>query len=285
MQENINKNIVQKAVALKYDINKDNAPKITAKGKGETASNIIKIAKEKNIPIKKDEDLIELLSQIDIDKEIPDSMYKAVAEIFSFIYDLSNKEIIAKDGELKEKLLTQADSYMDKNRDNIISKTIKWETNSIVNNFLEKNISVFYSDAKALKINSMACFPIKKFNKVVGTLAIYSNELGFFDEEVEILFDKLISDVTHCLEKIDYEEIRLVQENELRLSSYAFESSEPMLITNEIGDIVKVNQAFCNTMGYSKDEIIGKNPRIFKSIHFDKSFRETLSSSLKIKGF
>ncbi len=64
---------------------KDNAPKITAKGKGETASNIIKIAKENNIPIKKDEDLIELLSQLDIDKEIPASMYKAVAEIFSFI--------------------------------------------------------------------------------------------------------------------------------------------------------------------------------------------------------
>ena len=36
------KNITQKAIALKYDIEKDNAPKITAKGKGETASNIIK---------------------------------------------------------------------------------------------------------------------------------------------------------------------------------------------------------------------------------------------------
>lgn len=92
MQENINKNFVQKAVALKYDIEKDNAPKLTAKGKGETASNIIKIAKENNIPIQKDEDLIELLSQIDIDREIPGSMYKAVAEIFSFIYDLSNNK-------------------------------------------------------------------------------------------------------------------------------------------------------------------------------------------------
>lgn len=102
MQENINKNIVQKAVALKYNIDKDNAPKITAKGKGETASNIIKIAKENNIPIKKDEDLIELLSQIDIDKEIPDSMYKAVAEIFSFIYDLSNNKNKL-DERLKEK--------------------------------------------------------------------------------------------------------------------------------------------------------------------------------------
>ena len=96
------KNITQKAIALKYDIEKDNAPKITAKGKSETASNIITIAKEHDIPIKEDADLIELLSQIDIDKEIPGSMYKAVAEIFSFIYDLSNnkKDI---DNKLKEK--------------------------------------------------------------------------------------------------------------------------------------------------------------------------------------
>lgn len=89
--ENENQKI-QKAVALQYDKTVDNAPKITAKGRGETANNIIKIAKENNIPIKKDEDLVELLSQIDIDKEIPGSMYKAVAEIFAFIYELSNKD-------------------------------------------------------------------------------------------------------------------------------------------------------------------------------------------------
>ena len=106
MKENINKDFIQKAIALKYDIDKDNAPKISAKGKGETASNIIKIAKENDIPIKKDEDLIELLSQIDIDKEIPSSMYRAVAEIFSFIYDLSNnkKDI---DEKLKDKTLNK----------------------------------------------------------------------------------------------------------------------------------------------------------------------------------
>ena len=50
----------------------------------------------------KDEDLIELLSQLDIDKEIPASMYKAVAEIFSFIYDLSNNKNKL-DERLKEK--------------------------------------------------------------------------------------------------------------------------------------------------------------------------------------
>lgn len=205
--------------------------------------------------------------------------------IFCFIYDLDEKNIVARDGEFKEKLITQMNNYQDKNQDNIVSRTIKWETNLIINNFEEKNVSVFYSDAKKLNIKSMASLPIKKFNLVVGTLVIYSNELNFFDHEVEILFDKLVNDMTHSLEKIDYEEIRLKQEDELRLASYAFESTEPMLITNNVGVIIKVNQAFCNTMGYPKEEIIGKNPRIFKSSHQNKNFGDELWNDLKVKGF
>ncbi len=82
---------VQKAVALNYDDKQDSAPKVVAKGKGEIAKNIIKIAQDNDLPIRKDEDLVELLTKIDIDREIPPEMYKAVAEIFSHIYDLSNK--------------------------------------------------------------------------------------------------------------------------------------------------------------------------------------------------
>ncbi len=79
-----------KAVALKYDKSKDNAPKVTAKGQGEIAKNIIKLAKENEIPIKKDEDLVELLSKVEIDKQIPPNLYKAVAEVFSFLYQITN---------------------------------------------------------------------------------------------------------------------------------------------------------------------------------------------------
>ena len=82
---------MKKAVALRYDAKKENAPKIMAKGKGLIAERIIKIAEENELPIKKDEDLVELLTKIDIDKEIPDNLYKAVAEVFSFIYNVTNK--------------------------------------------------------------------------------------------------------------------------------------------------------------------------------------------------
>ena len=81
-----------KAAALKYNIQEDNAPKMVAKGSGELARNIIKIAEENNIPIKKDEDLVELLTKLDVNQQIPNNMYKAVAQIFAFIYDLSKQK-------------------------------------------------------------------------------------------------------------------------------------------------------------------------------------------------
>ena len=80
----------QKAVALKYDREKGNAPKVVASGKGEVANNIIKLAQEHDIFIKKDADLVELLSIIEVNKEIPPMLYKAVAELFSFIYKIRN---------------------------------------------------------------------------------------------------------------------------------------------------------------------------------------------------
>ncbi len=83
---------MKKAVALRYNVEKENAPKVVAKGQGNIAERIIKIAEENELPIKKDEDLVELLTKIDIDKEIPNNLYKAVAEVFSFIYNVTNKK-------------------------------------------------------------------------------------------------------------------------------------------------------------------------------------------------
>lgn len=81
---------MKKAVAMRYDKDKENAPRVIAKGKGESAENIIKIAQLHNLPIHKDEDLVELLSKVEIDKEIPEKLYIAVVEVFSFIYKITN---------------------------------------------------------------------------------------------------------------------------------------------------------------------------------------------------
>lgn len=82
---------MKKAVALRYNPDKENAPRVIASGKGATAENIIKIAELHNLPIQKDEDLVELLSKVEIDREIPEKLYTAVVEVFSFVYNITNK--------------------------------------------------------------------------------------------------------------------------------------------------------------------------------------------------
>ena len=82
----------KKAVALGYNRSQDNAPKVLASGAVEIANKIISLAKEHDIPIKEDPDLIEILSKVEVDQEIPPNLYKAVAEIFSFLYKITNKK-------------------------------------------------------------------------------------------------------------------------------------------------------------------------------------------------
>ncbi len=85
------KNKRKKAVALRYDKEKDNAPKITAKGEGIVAEHIIEIAKKAGVPIKEDQDLVEILNKLEINQEIPPETYIVVAQILAWVYQLNSK--------------------------------------------------------------------------------------------------------------------------------------------------------------------------------------------------
>ncbi len=79
------------AVALKYEREKNPAPVIAAKGKGYMAQQIIELAKQYNIEIRQDRDLVQMLEKLDIDTPIPLEAYAAVAEILSYVYRANDK--------------------------------------------------------------------------------------------------------------------------------------------------------------------------------------------------
>ena len=81
----------EKVVALRYREDQDRAPKIVAKGNGEIGRKIKEIALQNGIPIHRDNDLVELLAQIEIDREIPPELYSAIAEILSWVYRANNE--------------------------------------------------------------------------------------------------------------------------------------------------------------------------------------------------
>lgn len=77
------------AVALEYDGH--NAPVVSAHGIGEIAEQIKQIAIEHGVPLQQDNELVEILAQLELGDEIPENLYRAVAEVIAFAYILSGK--------------------------------------------------------------------------------------------------------------------------------------------------------------------------------------------------
>lgn len=77
------------AVALRYD--GEQAPRVTAKGEGELARQILEVAREHDIPLHEDPALVEVLARIELGEEIPRALYVAVAEVIAFAYMVSGK--------------------------------------------------------------------------------------------------------------------------------------------------------------------------------------------------
>jgi flagellar biosynthesis protein len=77
------------AIALQYD--KPQAPRVTAVGRGEVARRIVEIAEANKVPIQQNAGLAIALSQVKLDDEIPENLYRAVAEVLGFILRMSGK--------------------------------------------------------------------------------------------------------------------------------------------------------------------------------------------------
>lgn len=87
----------RKAVALKYNPEARSAPVVVAKGKGAVADEILKRAAENGVPVQEDASLVEVLSKLDLEQEIPPELYQLVAEVLSFVYR-SDKRAGSRDG-------------------------------------------------------------------------------------------------------------------------------------------------------------------------------------------
>ena len=81
----------RQAAALRYAQGKDAAPRLVAKGRGAVADRILEIARRHGIPIREDRELVQMLASLDLYREIPPDLYKAVAEILAFLYSLNRR--------------------------------------------------------------------------------------------------------------------------------------------------------------------------------------------------
>lgn len=86
---------IKKAVALAYGDN-DNVPKVIASGRDKIAFKIIQKAKEHNIPMFQNKELVDSLINIDIDSEINEESYLGVAKILVWLSNIENNSQLSK---------------------------------------------------------------------------------------------------------------------------------------------------------------------------------------------
>lgn len=87
--------IRQKAVALKYNPDKNGAPVIVASGMGYLAERITETAMEAGVPVYEDDSLATLLTQLQLGAEIPQELYQAIVDIYLYFlgYVPDKKEV------------------------------------------------------------------------------------------------------------------------------------------------------------------------------------------------
>lgn len=79
------------AVALQYDKSAVPVPRVVAKRRGATGEVILAVARERGVPIEENAALAEALSQVELGEDIPEALYRAVAEVLIFILRASGR--------------------------------------------------------------------------------------------------------------------------------------------------------------------------------------------------
>jgi PAS domain S-box-containing protein len=113
---------------------------------------------------------------------------------------------------------------------------------------------------------SSAALPLCRNGLVTGTFSLFAGEVDAFDEAVRALLTEMSADIGYALDNLSHEAERKRAEESLRKLSLAVEQSpNSIVITNLDANLEYVNEGFVKTSGYSREEAIGKNPRILQS--------------------
>lgn len=79
----------RQAIALSYD--GEQAPTLSAKGEDALAEAILAIAREHEVPIYENAELVQLLARLELGEQIPEALYLTIAEIIAFAWQLRGK--------------------------------------------------------------------------------------------------------------------------------------------------------------------------------------------------
>ncbi len=128
---------------------------------------------------------------------------------------------------------------------------------------------------------SLAALPLRQDGEIIGVLAIYAGEPDAFEDEEMSLLEELAADLSYGIAALRTKARGAAADAERRHLAAAIEqSAESVIVTDVAGRIEYVNPAFERVTGYSRDEVLGRNPRILQSGEQGRSFYEAMWQTL-----
>ncbi|MDP1596537.1 MAG: response regulator [Methylotenera sp.] len=170
-----------------------------------------------------------------------------------------------------------------------ILHNIEWcdQTTTVINEIVEDS-GEWSRKVTACNWRSCASIPMLNKHSTYARLEVYSNKFHAFDEHVVSLLHTIVKIISFALDSIEASNVfnhqlqrgvistetnALTEVNNENNNFWFFLDQNPtcILITNIQGEIEFVNKQYLNHTGYSKEDLIGKNPRIIQSGHTDKA--------------
>jgi len=131
---------------------------------------------------------------------------------------------------------------------------------------------------------SSASLPLQRGSVTIGAFMLYAAESNAFDEAARSLLLEMATDISYALTQFTLLAENREADDAIRIAAVTFNTQEGIMITRPDGEILRVNQAFQEITGYTAEEVIGKNPRIFQSGRHDPAFYQAMWSSISNSG-
>ena len=217
------------------------------------------------------------------------------AYVYNYLLS-KNQKLIAKIRELFIEEKKFANEYLsDASLENILlyNQIVKRESQQKVEMFEEELLQGHLSDKDATKwfqisterineLEKLSIYILQKYHTRVYSVyetqkrALYWTLFVWAVAIISLMF------LLYMLTKLLRSQYKMLED--LRIASYTFDSQEAVTITDPNGKIIRVNNAFSEITGYSKEEAIGKNPSILKSGRHSAEFYQNMWDALHTKG-
>ncbi len=132
---------------------------------------------------------------------------------------------------------------------------------------------------------SSATVPIQRNARTYALLNFYDTVPNTFSGKTIDLLREMAVDIEFALARLDLEAHKQKTDEELRIAAIAFESQEPMLVTDVLGNILRVNTAFTRITGYAQSEVLGRNPNFLNSGKHEAQFYTEMWEDVHAHGF